>query len=232
MKTIMNKKSVILLSGGLDSLISLATLRNELDIKLALTFDYGQKAFNNEFKAASDICKYYNIKHEVISLDWLKKISKSALNCEKELPLLDKNELNNKIITVKSAESVWVPNRNALFINIAACFAESYKYKYIIIGANKEEGATFKDNSLEFIQAINDSLKNSANSEIEVTAPLINYDKNEIVKLGLNLKAPFNLIYSCYNTQVKKHCGKCESCLRLKRALELNNRNDIISQLF
>ena len=154
------------------------------------------------------------------------------MNCEKELPLLDKNELNNKIITVKSAESVWVPNRNALFINIAACFAESYKYKYIIIGANKEEGATFKDNSLEFIQAINDSLKNSANSEIEVTAPLINYDKNEIVKLGLNLKAPFNLIYSCYNTQVKKHCGKCESCLRLKRALELNNRNDIISQLF
>lgn len=228
----MNNKSIILISGGLDSLVSIAIKAKELDIALALTFNYGQKAFQNELKASSDICKYYNIKHEVISLDWLKNISKSALNCEKELPLLNEKELNDKITTQKSANSVWVPNRNALFINIAACFAESFNYKYIIIGANKEEGATFKDNSTDFVQAINNSLKNSANSEIEVTAPLINYDKNEIVKLGLELNAPFNLIYSCYNAQGKKHCGKCESCLRLKRALKLNNRYDIISQLF
>lgn len=227
----MKNKSIILLSGGLDSLISLACTKEELNIELALTFNYGQKSYKSEYNASKNIADYYGIKHEVIDLDWLKTISASSLTTEKDIPKLTETSLDNKEITEKSAKAVWVPNRNGLFINIAASFADAEDYTHIIIGANKEEGATFKDNTIQFIDAINMSLKNSTNNNVKVIAPLINLDKKEIVETGIKYNAPFNLLYSCY-LENGKHCGKCESCLRLKRALELNNRYDIISQLF
>ena len=79
-------------------------------------------------------------------------------------------------------KNVWVPNRNGLFINIAAAYADSYEFDYIIIGANKEEAKTFSDNSKQFIKDINSSLKTSTNHDVKVLAPLINLDKNEIIK--------------------------------------------------
>jgi 7-cyano-7-deazaguanine synthase len=225
----MKNKSIILLSGGLDSVVSLAIHKE--DVKLAILFDYGQKALNEEIKASKEIAKFYNIEHKIITLDWLKEISTSSLNTNEEIPELTKDSLNDKTITESSAKSVWVPNRNALFINIAACFCDANNYNSIIIGANKEEGETFKDNSSQFIEAINESLKNSTNNNVKVLAPLINYTKEEIVKIAIEKEIPFNLLYSCYSNK-EKHCGKCESCLRLKRALELNNRQDIISTIF
>lgn len=225
----MKNKTIILLSGGLDSVVSLAIHKD--DVKLAILFDYGQKALNEEIKASKEIAKFYNIEHKIITLDWLKEISTSSLNTNEEIPVLTKDSLNDKTITESSAKSVWVPNRNALFINIAACFCEANNYNSIIIGANKEEGETFKDNSSKFIDAINESLKNSTNNNVKVLAPLINYTKEEIVKIAIEKEIPFNLLYSCYSNE-EKHCGKCESCLRLKRALELNNRQDIISTIF
>lgn len=225
----MKNKSIILLSGGLDSIVSLAIHKE--DVKLAILFDYGQKALNEEIKASKEIAKFYNIEHKIITLDWLKEISTSSLNTNEEIPELTKDSLNDKTITESSAKSVWVPNRNALFINIAACFCDANNYNSIIIGANKEEGETFKDNSSQFIEAINESLKNSTNNNVKVLAPLINYTKEEIVKIAIEKEIPFKLLYSCYSNK-EKHCGKCESCLRLKRALELNNRQDIISTIF
>lgn len=223
--------AILLLSGGLDSVVSLALVRNEYNNILALTFDYGQKSFEKEKKSSSEIAKYYKIKHQIIKLDWLKDISKSSLNTNTDIPNLDITELDNRCLTEKTAQSVWVPNRNGLFINISACYAEALGYNTIIIGANKEEAATFKDNSLNFINAVNTSIKNSTNVEIKVAAPLINKTKQEIVKCAIEYKIPFNLINSCYN-KVEGHCGKCESCLRLKRALEQNNRTDIIKNIF
>ncbi len=224
-------KSIILLSGGLDSVISIAECIKEYNISLAITFDYGQKSLHSEINSAKQISKFYSIEHKIINIDWLKEISSSALNTEKQIPIMNINELNNKIITEQTAKSVWVPNRNALFINIAACIAEAQNYNYIILGANKEEAATFKDNTQEFINAINNSLKNSTNKEIKVIAPLINLTKEEIVKKGIELQVPFKYIHSCY-LGGNRNCGKCESCQRLKRALKLNNRNDIILELF
>ncbi len=224
-------KMIILLSGGLDSVVSLAKARNEYDEILAITFDYGQKAFFSEKKASQKISKYYNIQHKIIKLGWLGEISNSALNTDGNIPAVGSEELNNKESAVNSAKSVWVPNRNGLFINIAACFAEAKGYNDIITGANKEEGATFKDNSKEFIDAVNNSLKNSADKKIKVKAPLIDYTKEDIIKDGIELNIPFKYIHSCYYSN-EKHCGKCESCQRLKRALKLNGREDIINEIF
>jgi len=224
-------KSIILLSGGLDSVVSLATLKNSHNIQLALTFNYGQKSFEKESNAAKLIANYYSIEHKVIALDWLKDITHTSLVSEDELPDLEIENLDNSKLAEESAKSVWVPNRNGVFINIAACFADSYSYTHIIIGANKEEASTFKDNGPKFIDSINLSLKNSTNNPVKVIAPLIDKTKNEIVKLGIENNIPFNIIRSCYRN-TKKHCGACESCNRLKRAIISNNRDDLLKLIF
>lgn len=224
-------KSIVLLSGGLDSFVSLALTKEEYYVELALTFDYGQKSVAQEIKASKKICEYYRIEHKIIKLDWLKEITKTALVSEKEVPLTTLADLNSDEFVNKSAVSVWVPNRNGAFLNIAAAYADSYGYDYIFFGANKEEGVTFPDNTQEFIDRINAFLEYSTQKKPKVVAPLINLDKNGIVKSALEQGVPLELTRSCYSTK-EKHCGVCESCVRLKRALESNNRKDIIEKLF
>lgn len=210
-------KSIILLSGGFDSLVSLGLKKEELNITLALTFDYGQKSAPTEIDASKKICEYYNIEHKVIKLDWLKQITHTSLVSEESVPTgkaLEKPE--------DSAKSVWVPNRNGLFLNIAGSFADSEDYDYILIGANKEEAQTFPDNTAEFINAINKEFEYSTQKKPKVCAPLINYIKNDIVMLALKHNIPLDLTRSCYQGG-ERHCGICESCSRLKHALEANN---------
>lgn len=219
-------KSIILLSGGLDSLVSLGLKKEELNIELALTFDYGQKSADKEIFASSVICRHYNIKHQVIKLDWLKDITQTSLVSDKTIPTEVKPENYEN-----SAKSVWVPNRNGLFLNIAASFADSYNYSHIIIGANKEEAQTFPDNTQEFIDALNREFEYSTQVQPKVVAPLINYNKNDIVMIALKSGIPLEMTMSCYQSG-KGHCGICESCLRLKRALKENNDTKYTKILF
>ncbi len=219
-------KSIILLSSGLDSVVSLALFKEKYNITTAITFNYGQKAANKEINKSKKLADFYNLKHIVIDLPWLNEFSQSTLNKNKDIPTA---------VTIedvkKESKSLIVPNRNALFINVAASIAEADNFKYIIIGANEEESHNFKDNSKQFIEAINLSLKNSTENEIQVLAPLIDFDKGKIVEEGIKNNVPFNLMHSCYKNE-EKHCGICESCLRLKRALQLNDRGDVIRDLF
>lgn len=219
-------KSIILLSGGLDSLVSLGLTKEKLNVTHALTFDYGQKSAKKEIEASSKICEYYNVKHKVIKLDFLKEITNTALVSDKKLPSGD--ELNNE---VQSAKSVWVPNRNGLFLNIAGSYADSYGFENIIIGANKEEAQTFPDNSSEFIDAVNKEFEYSTMFKAKVVAPLLNSDKNDIVMLALSNGIPLELAMSCYQSG-ERHCGICESCMRLRHALEANNAQDLLRKIF
>lgn len=219
-------KSIILLSGGLDSLVSLGLTKEKLDVELALTFDYGQKSASGEIEASLKICKYYDVKHKVIKLDFLKEITQTALVSNKELPAGESLEDEEQ-----SAKSVWVPNRNGLFLNIAGSFADSYNYENIIIGANKEEAKTFPDNTSKFIKSVNGEFKFSTMVHPKVIVPLINYTKNDIVMLALSNNIPLELTMSCYQGG-ERHCGACESCVRLRHALEANNANDYIEKLF
>lgn len=214
-------KGIVLLSGGLDSLVSLGLTQN---VKLALTFDYGQKAAQLEIKSSENICKFYNIEHKIIKLDWLKQITNTSLVSEKTIP-------DGLEPSLENAKNVWVPNRNGLFLNIAGAYADSEGYDFILIGANKEEGQTFPDNTKEFIDRANKLFEFSTLKKPKILAPLINCSKNDIVKLALEKEIPLNLLYSCYSGQVK-HCGVCESCVRLKNALIANNDTKYIRELF
>ena len=196
-----DNKSIILLSGGLDSLVALGVCKEEYGIELALTFDYGQKTSMSEVETSKKICEYYKINHKVIKLDWLKEITQTAL--------VSKDE---------------VPNRNGLFLNIAASFADSYGYNFIIFGANKDEGETFPDNTEKFRERISDVFEYSTLVKPRVVAPLINYSKDDIVKIAIEKQVPLEFVRSCYSLN-NSHCGLCESCKHLKRAL-LNNKAD------
>ena len=219
-------RAVILMSGGLDSLVALGYSRNQTDynVELALTFDYGQKSASAEIEASRKICEFYNVEHKVIKLDWLKEITKTSLVNEIEIP-------DNQFETKKSAEMVWVPNRNAVFLNIAASFCDSFGYNYILYGANKDESKTFPDNTEEFRSQISKTFESSTLVKPKVVAPLINYTKSDIVRIAVEGSMPLDLVMSCYNS-IDKHCGKCESCYHLKKALIANNREDIIEKLF
>ena len=93
-------KSVILMSGGLDSLAALGFVKEKYGIELALTFDYGQKAAIQEIEASKKICEFYNIKNKVIKLDWLKEITQTSLvSSEENIPV-------NHFGTAESAKSV------------------------------------------------------------------------------------------------------------------------------
>ena len=149
--------AVILLSAGLDSLVALdyCVKNGKYNIELALTFDYSQKAAQKEAEQSKKICEYYNINHKVITLDWLREITKTSLVSEDCIPTENLN-------TSESAKAVWVPNRNALFLNIAASFCDAFGYEYIIYGANKEEGQTFPDNTEDFRKEISNLFKTSS----------------------------------------------------------------------
>ena len=197
-------KSIILLSGGLDSLVALGYSKKHTDynVELALTFDYGQKSVKQETDTSKNIANYYNINHKIIKLDWLKDITKTSLVSDNEIP-------TENLHTNKSAEAVWIPNRNALFLNIAASFCDSFGYNYILYGANKEEAGTFPDNTEEFRQQATKLFETSTLVHPKVVAPLINYNKDDIVRIAVEDKIPLEFVRSCYNSG-ERHCGKCE----------------------
>lgn len=217
----MNQKYIALISGGLDSTVAISKILNEGgEIELGLFFDYGQQAREREFNAATNIARQYGIHLKVITLDWLKDITKTSLVSGGDIPELAHDLLDDKEATDRSARAVWVPNRNGVFINVAASFAESMGSSYIITGFNKEEAATFPDNSIKFIELVSKTLSYSTLSHIKVVSPLAKLTKVQIIKLAYQLKTPLDMIWSCYRGG-EKPCGKCESCLRLSRAIEL-----------
>lgn len=222
-------KSIILLSGGLDSAVCLAQAVQETEVVKVLTFDYGQRSREKEKKAARNLCSHYNLEHEIVPLDYLQRLTKTAL-VDKDNPIPQPGEEDLDDITgraLETARQVWVPNRNGLFINIAACYAESLGADLIITGFNREEAATFPDNSPQFIEAINNSLAYSVLQKLQVKSFTQDLAKKEIVALGLKLQLPFQYIWSCYEEE-DQLCGKCESCQRLKRALEANGVLNLI----
>ncbi len=203
----MKVKSIVLLSGGLDSTVSACVARQKTAPVFALTFDYGQRAARMELEAAKRICRVLKIPHKSVALPFFEEFSRLML-------------LRSKSTDVKKAEkveSLWIPNRNGLFINIAACYAEYYGSGLIITGFNREEACEFPDNSAEFMEAINESLRYSTLSRVKVESYVADLTKKEIYQLGIKYNAPLKLIYSCYLGE-KEMCGKCASCKRLIEA--------------
>jgi len=214
------KKAVVLLSGGLDSTVTLYFARKKGYKCFCLIFDYGQR-HKKEIKSALKISKKLKCPYQIIKikLPW----SKSALTDRKILLPIDRNIKEMK----KEIPPTYVPARNTIFLSFAVSYAESINADVIFIGANAIDYSGYPDCRPNFYKAFQKVVKLGTKKGVEgkkikIIAPLIKKSKADIVKLGKKLKVPFNLTWSCYKGG-KKPCGKCDSCLlRTKGFLEAN----------
>lgn len=213
--------SIVLLSSGLDSAVAFKMALDDWGVELALTFDYGQRAAGKEIDCARRMCERYGVRHEVVELPWLEDVTCTSLvNRGEKVPTPTEAELDQiKGRALETAHAVWVPNRNGAFINIAGCYADATGIERIVCGFNAEEGATFPDNTPEYVDAVNKSLYYSTENHAKVYAPVIDLDKAQIIKKGVSIRAPLDLSWSCYFSG-KRPCGKCESCMRRARAFK------------
>ncbi len=210
------KKAITVLSGGLDSTVATSVYSKDYDIT-ALTFNYGQKSFLQEKRHARLICEKLGMDHVVIDLPWLRDISNSTLTSKLDVPTPTDDDLDDFDKSLETAKSVWVPARNTVFCSIALAYAETIEAEIIIVGWDYEEAVTFPDNSKQYLEAFNKTIEYGSFDDIVIKAPLIDMNKEDIVKKGSDIDAPMDLSYSCYNND-DLHCGKCESCKRRKRA--------------
>ncbi|WP_413942768.1 7-cyano-7-deazaguanine synthase QueC [Bdellovibrio sp. HCB-162] len=213
------KKVVVLLSAGLDSTVNVyEAIKHHHEVVLALTFNYGQRAAKKEMEASAKIAAHLNIPHKIVDLPWFKDFNKSSLLVEdQEVPTGARVAIDDLEKSEETKKSVWVPNRNGIFLNIAAAFAEALGAHAVIPGFNAEEAATFPDNSKEFMDASTKAFRYSTSNHVTVGCYTVHMKKPDIVRLGQGLKIPWELIWPCYFSG-DKWCGQCESCQRSKRA--------------
>ncbi len=214
----MKRKAVVLLSSGLDSTVNLFEAHQKEEVILALTFDYGQKAAKKELEHSARLASYLGVSHKTLSLPWFKDFNKSSLLVDSEqVPTGVAVNIQSHEQSLQTAKSVWVPNRNGIFLNIGAAFAEALGADIIIPGFNAEEASTFPDNSEAFMKGLSSVLSYSTANHVQVECFTVRLQKPEIVKKGISLNIPWYLLWPCYFSE-EKWCGQCESCLRSKRA--------------
>lgn len=219
------EKAVVLLSSGLDSTVNLYWAKQVLDVKLVVTFDYGQRAAKKEIEIAKKLTEKMHISHRVLELPFFLDFNRSSLiDRTQKVPTASDVQIDSLEQSQETAKSVWVPNRNGIFLNIAAGYAESLDADYVIPGFNLEEAATFADNSEEYMRAASHSLEFSTSNHVRVKCFTSAMTKTEIVKKAQELQVDFSLMWPCYFAE-EKWCGECESCKRSKRALHAGGVN-------
>lgn len=210
----MKKKAVVLLSGGMDSLVTAAIAKRECDELYFLHIDYGQKTSRREKKAFEEITEYYRPKaQKIVMLDYLKDIGGSSLT--------DTNMQVEDYSDNKTIPTSYVPFRNAHLLAIATSWAEVIQAGFIYIGAVEEDSSGYPDCRKEFFQNFEKIIQLGTKNEfpIAISTPVINLSKAEIVKLGVELGAPLHLSWSCYRNE-DIACGRCDSCTLRLRAFE------------
>ncbi len=198
-----------MVSGGLDSVVSLARALETRDVRLVLFFNYGQRALESERTSVLAVTSFYNLPFREIDISWLGSLAPQGM----------RPGASGGGESLQTLDDVWIPNRNGVFISVAAAFAESYGCDEVVCGFNREEAVEFPDNSGEFVRRTNEALAISTRSGVTVTSFTQDLDKREILRDGVGLGAPLSVLWSCYISG-ERMCGACASCLRLKGAID------------
>lgn len=209
----MGGKAVCLISGGLDSAVCAAIARDRGCEIYALTFDYGQK-HRREVESAKKIAKFYKAREHMILDAGLGRFGGSSLTSGDDVSQGKKFE---EIKNSTEIPSTYVPARNTIFLSYALAYAETLDADSIYIGANHIDYSGYPDCRPEYFKAFQKMADLATKRAVEgkpvkIEHPVIELDKKAIVELGVKLKVPFELTWSCY-AGGKKACGRCDSCI-------------------
>jgi 7-cyano-7-deazaguanine synthase len=204
-------RAVVLLSGGMDSCVCAALAACDHN-PAAVHVSYGQRTEERERRSFEGICDRLGIRDRlVVRNDALQAIGGSALTDE-NIAVPESHALGGGVPVT------YVPFRNAHFLAVAVSWAEVLGAKKIYIGAVEPDSSGYPDCRPEYYRAFNEVVKaGTKEGVIEVVTPLIAMRKAEIVTLGLELGAPFDLTWSCYQRE-DRACGVCDSCVLRLRA--------------
>jgi 7-cyano-7-deazaguanine synthase len=220
------KKAVVLLSGGMDSCVTAAVARAD-GYRLALLHsDYGQRTEGRERRAFREMADYFGATERlVVDQRYLAQIGGSSLTDER-IPVSLAN------LDSKQIPSSYVPFRNAHFLAVAVSWAEVMGAERIYVGAVAADSSGYPDCRPEYYETFRRLVRAGTRPEtrIEIVAPLISLHKHEIVKKGIELGAPLQLSWSCYQSS-ERACGVCDSCALRLRAFEQAGVQDPISYL-
>jgi 7-cyano-7-deazaguanine synthase len=210
-----SRTGIVLLSGGLDSGVAAACFlrQPQAQLRAALCFDYGQRAAVPERAAATALARRWGVPLHTIALPWLGALAAQTgsrlLPGTGALPAATAAHPGDDA----SARAVWIPARNAVFVAIAAAHAEALGAACVVAGFNREEAATFPDNSAAFLAAGTEFLAHGTRTGVAVVSPTIELDKPAIVALARELGFVATDFWSCYEAGPER-CGRCESCCR------------------
>jgi len=211
----MQKKAIVLLSGGLDSTTCLAIAQSQGYDCYALSFNYGQTLVY-ELEAAKKIARAFHVtQHKVIALPALGELGGSALTDEK-IPILDYQ--GDQCIP-----NTYVPARNTIFLSMALAWAEVIQAFDVFLGANVVDYSGYPDCRPDYLRAF-EAMANLATcagvsgKRFSIHAPLLQWTKGQIIAAGLRLGVDYSMTVSCYRVDREgRSCGKCDSCMHRKK---------------
>src|SRR5215472_11882411 len=217
-----NSRAVVLLSGGMDSCVCAALAARDHSAA-ALHVSYGQRTEERERQSFLGICQRLQIHDRLmIRNEALGRIGGSALT-DTSIPVPDPETIGREI------PLTYIPFRNAHFLAAAVSWAEVLGAEKVYIGAVEPDSSGYPDCRPAYYKAFNEVVKaGTKEGTIEIVTPLIAMRKAEIVRLGLELGAPFDLTWSCYSRQ-DQACGVCDSCMLRLRAFEAAGVEDPIA---
>lgn len=215
----MNKKAVIILSGGLDSTTLAYFLVNQGYDLEAISFDYGQKHVK-ELECAKITCNKLKINHTIIPMSWFGILVNSTLTqADRAVPEGHYADENMRRTVV--------PHRNTIMATIANAIGISKDITTLALGVHAGDHFIYPDCRPVFIKCLEELFTLSADQKIEILAPFQNTDKTGILRKGLELEVPYEDTWTCYNGR-ESACGKCGSCNERLESFKLCGKMDPI----
>lgn len=203
------KDSVIIVSGGMDSITLLYDYKDT--IALGISFDYGSNHNAKEIPFAKMHCERLGIEHIVIPLSFMSKYFNSSL-------LQGADAIPEGHYADENMKSTVVPFRNGIMLSIAAGIAESRSLTKVLMANHGGDHAIYPDCRPEFVEAMSEATKAGTYVDVEVVAPYTSITKSEIAMRGKSLGIDYTETWSCYKGG-EKHCGKCGTCVERMEAL-------------
>lgn len=218
-------RAIVLLSGGMDSCVCAALAARDY-AAAALHISYGQRTEARERQSFLEICDTLKIQDRlIVRNEALRAIGGSALTDENIAVPTSASPVH---ALSQDIPVTYVPFRNAHFLSVAVSWAEVLGAEKIFIGAVEQDSSGYPDCRPAYYEAFNRVIQaGTKEGTIKIVTPLIHLRKSQIVRLGLELNAPFHLTWSCYSQQ-ERACGLCDSCVLRLRAFSAAGARDPI----